>query len=408
MKTITLVVLILLVAYKAFSQENDKIRVKGFIDTYHAARIESPNDFMASRSRFRGEFEKVNGNSYFFASINAVHNNVLPELSKIQFREAYLEYTGEKWGFKAGRQIIIWGKADGLKVTDVISPMDLTEFLAQDYDDIRMPVNGIVLSKFSKNWDLDLICVPVFESYILPGAGNPWGSDFAALGLVKEETNSPEFSLSNMEYGGKLSFYLSGIDFEFSALNTWNKAPVYSYYMNDSTGLMHIRPEHHRLGFIGVGFSKSLNAFIIRGESALYFDKKFTPKPENYEAGLLKSNSLNYLFGVDWYAGNEWTLTGQFSDEYIFNYTNENSLNEHTFISTIGISKKMLHGNLSLSAFGYFDLNESDFFNRTSADYSLSDNIHLMIGYDWFHGERGVFGRYNKNSQAWVKAKFSF
>jgi len=408
MKTIPYIIFVLTISFTCYAQESNKTKVKGFVDTYHAARIEEPNDFLASRSRFRGEFEKINGQSYFFASINAVHNNVLPELTKIQFREAYMEYTGERWGFKAGRQIIIWGKADGLKITDVISPMDLTEFLAQDYDDIRMPVNGLVLSKFSKNWDLDLVCIPVFESYILPGANNPWGMDYAELELVEDEAITPEFNLSNVEYGGKLSFYLSGIDFDISALNTWNKAPVYSYYINDSTDVMHIRPEHHRLGFVGMGFSKSLSAFIIRGESAFYFDKKFTPKPENYEAGLLESNSINYLLGVDWYPGNEWTITGQFSDEYILDYTNQNALNEHTYISTLGISKKILHSTLSLSTFGYIGLNEGDFFNRTSADYSLSDNIHVMIGYDWFHGDSGVFGRYNQNSQLWLKAKFSF
>ncbi len=408
MKNSILIILIFTGIFSGFSQENNKIRFKGFVDSYHAARIEEQNDFMASRSRFRGELEKVNGNSYFFASINAVHNNVLPELTKIQFREAYLEYTGEKWGFKAGRQIIIWGKADGLRITDVISPMDLTEFLAQDYDDIRMPVNGLIINKFGKNWDLDLVCVPVFESYIIPGANNPWGTDFSELGLVEDETNTPNFTLSNMEYGGKLSFYLSGIDFDISALNTWNKAPVYSYSVNDSTGAMHIRPEHHRLGFVGVGFSKSLSAFIIRGESAFYFDKKFTPKPENYQVGLLESNSINYLAGVDWYPGNEWTITGQFSDEYILDYTSENALNEHTYVSTIGISKKILHSTLSLSTFGYIGLNEGDFFNRTSADYSLSDNIHLTAGFDWFHGDSGVFGKYNKNSQVWIKAKYSF
>jgi len=402
------IILALAIFFSGFAQDSNKIRFKGFVDTYHAARIEEPNDFLASRSRFRGETEKINGNSYFFVSVNAVHNNVLPELTKIQFREAYMEYTGEKWGFKAGRQIIIWGKADGLKITDVISPMDLTEFLAQDYDDIRMPVNGIVLSKFSNDWNLDLVCIPVFESYILPGADNPWGIDYSEIGLVEDEASAPEFNLSNMEYGAKLSFYLSGIDFDISALNTWNKAPVYSYYINDSTGLMHVKPEHHRLGFMGFGFSKSLNAFIIRGEGAFYFDKKFTPKAENIEVGLLENNSINYLLGIDWYPGNEWTFTGQFSDEYILDHSNENALDEHTYISTLGLSKKLIHSTLTLSTFGYIGLNKGDFFNRTSTDYSLSDNIHVLAGYDWFHGNSGLFGRYNRNSQIWLKAKYSF
>lgn len=408
MRIFLFTLLIIAISFPCLAQENDKINFKGFADSYHAFRIKSPHEFLASRSRFRGEIEMVNGNSYFFVSINAVHNNVLPELTKIQFREAYLEFTGRKWGFKAGRQIIIWGKADGLKITDIISPMDLTEFLAQDYDDIRMPVNGIVLSKYNKNWDMEFICIPVFESYLLPGTDNPWGTDFAGQGLIEDEAIIPAMKLSNVEYGGKLSFYLPGIDLDISALHTWNKAPVYSYKVDSSEGSLHIRPEHHRLGFVGFGFSKSLHAFIIRGESAFYIDKKFSPKAERFLPGLLKSNSINYLVGVDWYPGREWTLTGQLSDEYILKYTDEYASGKHSFFTTLGLSKKILNSTLSISTFGYIGLNECDFFMHTSADYSLSDNIHIMTGYDWFYGDSGMFGRYNQNSQMWVKAKFSF
>ena len=399
-----------LITIISLAQNNDNIRIKGFVDSYHAARIEEPNDFLASRSRFRGEIEKISGNSYFFVSFNAVHNTVLPELTDIQLREAFFEYTGTSWGIKAGRQIIIWGKADGLKITDIIAPMDLTEFLAQDYDDIRMPVNGIIISKFNNNWDLDLICIPVFESYILPDSNSPWGIDYSAMGdeLILDDALIPEHTLSNMEYGGKLSFYLSGIDFDISALNTWNKAPVYNYYIDDSTSLFHIKPEYHRLGFVGFGFSKSLSAFVLRGESAFYYGKEFSPKIENFEVGLLEKNSINYLIGLDWYPGNEWTITGQFSDEYILNYTAEIINTEHTLISTLGTSKKLLRSTLSLSTFGYIGLNEGDFFNRTTADYSLTDNIHIIAGLDWFEGNNGVFGQYNDNSEVWIKAKINF
>lgn len=410
MKALAIIITVLFITNISRSQEGDDLRVKGFVDTYHVVRIDEPNDFLASRSRFRGEIDKINDKSYFFASINAVYNSVLPELSKIQFREAYFEYTADKWGFKAGRQIIIWGKADGMKITDVISPMDLSEFLAQDYDDIRMPVNGVVASRFSSNWDLDLVCIPTFESYILPGSGNPWAIDYSSIipGIVTDKAQTPDFTLSNMEYGGKVSFYLSGIDFDISALNTWNKAPVYSYYLDDSTSALHIVPEHHRLGFVGFGFSKSVRAFIIRGESAFYFNKKYTPKFESLNAGLQESKAVNYLLGIDWYPGNEWTLTGQFSEEVILDYTDEISSNKHTLISTFGLSKKILHSTLTLSTFGYFGLNEGDFFNRTSADYALSDNIHLSAGYDWFYGDKGMFGQYQDNSEVWLKAKFSF
>jgi len=405
MKTITTISFLLLTLFLT-GQNSNNIRVSGFVDTYHAIRINEPKDFLASRSRFRGEMQKISGRSYFFTSVNAVYNEVVSELSKIDFREIFLEYTTDNWGFKAGRQIIIWGKADGLRITDVISPMDLTEFLAQDYDDIRMPVTALVISKFSTNWVLDLVVVPAFQAYRLPGANNPWGFDFGD-DIIMDDAQTPEVNWSNIEFGGKLSFYLSGVDFDISALKTWNKSPVYSYYLDESSNF-HMKPEHHRMGIVGFGFSKALSQVIIRGESAFYLGKEFSSAFENYETGLQEKNSINYLVGIDWYPGNEWTITGQFSDEYILDYSESIENNEHTYVSTLGITKKVIRSTLTISSFAYIGLNEGDFFNRTSIDYSLTDNIHVIAGADWFQGDAGLFGQYNDNSEVFIKAKYNF
>ena len=408
MKTI-ITISFLLVTLFLSGQNSGNIRVSGFVDTYHAMRIKAPNDFLISRSRFRGEIQKISGRSYFFTSVNAVYNDVVPELSAISFREAFLEYTADNWGFKAGRQIIIWGKADGLRITDVISPMDLTEFLAQDYDDIRMPVTALVISRFNTNWAFDFVVVPAFQAYELPGVDNPWGFDYSDLGqnLILDEAQKPEVKWSNIEFGGKLSFYLSGIDFDISALKTWNKSPVYSYYLDESSNF-HMKPEYHRMGFVGFGFSKSLSEIILRGESAFYIDKEFSPAIENYDVGLQEKNSINYLVGIDWYPGNELTITGQFSDKYILDYTSTIENQKHTYVSTFGITKKVLRSTLAISSFAYIGLNEGDFFNRTTVDYALSDNIHVLIGADWFHGDSGIFGQYSDNSEIWIKAKYNF
>jgi hypothetical protein len=409
MKTLALLSALLLAGSMVRGQATDPLRVKGFVDTYHAVRWKNPNDFLASRSRFRAEIEKISGDSYFFVSMNAMHNRVVPELTSITFREAFMEFTGQGWGFKAGRQIIIWGQADGMKITDVISPMDLSEFLAQDYDDIRMPVNALTLSRFTDFWQLELVCVPLFESYILPGKDNPWALDLTGGmdNVVVEPAVEPEFLLKNMEYGGKLAFYLSGIDLEFSALHTWNKMPVYRYQTGEEEEIQ-VVPEHHRMGFVGFGFSKSLSAFILRGESAFYFGRNYSQSFESMDEGLPERNSINYLLGIDCYLPGEWMLSGQFSDEWILDHTNAILNPEHRLISTLAVSKKLLRSNLKLATFAYFELQEGSFFSRTSADYALSDNIHVSTGVDWFHGDSGTFGLYQDNSQVWVKAKYSF
>ena len=47
------------------AQDEDSLRVgmKGFVDTYHAMRTEAPNDWMASRSRVRGEVTLEKGHA---------------------------------------------------------------------------------------------------------------------------------------------------------------------------------------------------------------------------------------------------------------------------------------------------------------------------------------------------------
>lgn len=78
-------------------------------------------------------------------------------------------------GVRLGRQFVIWGAADGVRVTDLVSPMDMTEFLAQDYDDIRMPVNALRFFVFKDKMQFELLVVPAFEGYRLStDAANPW------------------------------------------------------------------------------------------------------------------------------------------------------------------------------------------------------------------------------------------
>ena len=72
------------------------------------------------------------------------------------------------------------------------------------------------------------------------------------------------------------------------------------------------------------------------------------------------------------------------------------------------MSKKLLRNTLTLSTFGYVGIKERELFDRSSVDYALTDEIHLLAGVDVFVGNEGIFGQYEDNSEVWVKAKYSF
>lgn len=392
------------------------LEFNGFVDTYHAMRISDEHDFLSSRSRLRGELKGEKGKSDFFSSMNASYNYILPSESGIELREAWLRYTTKNLDLKLGRQIFSWGQADGIKITDLISPVDMTEFLARDYDDIRMPVDAMRLRYMNKNMSAELVFVPVFQSSILPvQQNNPWSfidNENAEVFTEVTSPDEPEKIIINSELGGKVSFNLSGIDFACSGLYTWNKTPVFSSNFSPHFDTIYLTPEHHRLGMCGLEFSRPQGKFVIRGEGAFLIGKRFSPVAENYSLGLIEKNSLNMLVGIDWYAGNEWMVSAQFSDEIIIDYEETVANNEHTILATLSVSKKLFRSKLALSSFVYTtfspEAGKISLFDRTSLDYSLSDQLHLMAGVDFFYGDEGMFATYSNNSEVWIKAKYIF
>src|SRR3712207_2196254 len=101
-----------------------QVQVRGFLDTYHAVRTEGKADLMASRTRARGELKLEKGAASLFLSLNATYNGILKEHTGLELREAYLSYAKGNLDLRMGRQIIVWGVADALRVTDCVSPFD--------------------------------------------------------------------------------------------------------------------------------------------------------------------------------------------------------------------------------------------------------------------------------------------
>jgi len=373
MKTILLGAVAMFCAVVSLPAQNGlDLSVKGFVDTYHAVRTEAPGDWMSSRTRARGEFrlEKEGGGA--FVSANLVYNALLKDLSGFQLREAYAYWGNSNWDIRAGKQIITWGVADGLRVTDLISPMDYTEFLAQDYDDIRVPVGAIRVRYLRNSWSLEAVMVPVPEFFKIPtDPSNPW-----SLGVLPPEVR-PDPVIKNMEYGARFSSFLGGVDFSLMALRTWSKMPE---LVEDHLG-------YHRMTVIGGDVSVPFGNFVFRGEIADYITDQ-------------GDHQGNALAGLDWYPGADWNVSAQFNQSF--------GAGEHTSLATLRVSKALLNNALTLSTFAYADVRDIGVFNRFSADWSATDQVHVILGYDYFYAEEGMFATYAHNSEVWLKLKYCF
>lgn len=410
MKHILSIIIIGLSLHPAFAQDEDAfdVRVKGFVDTYQAVQTDKPNKWMSSRTRVRGELTIEKGNVGAFVSANAIYNSIVKDQSGFSLREAYGYFSVGNWDIRAGRQIVTWGVADAMRLTDIISPMDFTEYLAQDYDDIRVPVTGVRVKYVMPKWAAEIIAIPIPSFFELPtDKSNPWAISFPGINspYLINVNSVPAKKICNSEYGGKFSVFLPGVDFSFSALHTWNKMPVFTH-KTDEAGELVFTGEHRRMTMLGADASVPVGKLVFRGEFAEYLDEAQTPA----KSGMMppRKNTANALLGIDFYPGNDWTLAVQYSHKYISGFSADVSGYQNSGMATVKIGKDLLHNTLNLSTFAYVDVTNGGIYNRLAADYAITDQIHAFIGYDFFHADAGIFAMYSKNSEIWLKLKYSF
>lgn len=385
-----------------------QVRVKGFLDSYHAVRTEGKADWMASRTRARSEVTLEKGPASLFLSLNATYNALLNDRTGIELREAYLSYAKGNVDLRMGRQIIVWGVADALRITDCVSPFDYTEFLAQDYDDIRIPVNALRARYTWRSLTLEAVCVPTSAFGIVPtDSRNPWALRPAASSLpytIDLESGKPDKRLANMEFGGRLTLNLSGLDLSLSGLRTWNKMPVVTTRLSTDGQSLLIDGLYRRMTMAGADCSLPVGRFVLRGETACYFNEA-----QEATAGtdVLRRNVLHALVGIDWFPGNDWNVSAQYAHRHLSGHLG-NATHRNTGLATARIGKELLRNTLKLSTFAYIDVTNGGVFNRFSAAYALNDQIELTAGYDFFHADKGTFSLYRHNSETWMKLKYSF
>ena len=404
MRTYVFVIVLLMIVGGVFANSY----LSGYLRNYSGVLLSENDTYM--QNSFNLSFEhskdmvalKVNPYLYHYPNQDL----------QIGLREAFVDIYFNSVDLRIGKQQIIWGKADGVFITDIVSPKDLSEFLLRDFDEIRQGITAIKADYYLGNHNFELVYAPTFTPTKMPTIGSIWRPTMETPVVPSfDNSNSQiEQNLENGEIFVKYSAMTSAIDLEIMGGYMWDDDPSNHRGLTiDHETLevidMTITPQHHRLGLVGGSFSSTLGAFVVRGESAFYEGKYFAS--ETGTDGLSKKNYLHYLLGVD-YSLWDIRISTQFVQQYILDY--ETSLTNDEFDNTLTLLLKrdLLRETLSLELFSYVGLNNSDALIRPSVKYLLTDGFDLIAGANIFVGDKGRFGQFEKNDMVYTKVKYSF
>ena len=413
-KIITALTIILTVS--AFSVKAQTADFNGFMRNYTGV-LYNNGDLSILQNTFNLDVSKTGDKIAF--KVNPLLYHYWSDSLDLKLREAYVDMYFDNFDIRIGKQQIVWGKADGVFITDVVSPLNLTEFLLPDFDEIRTGVNAVKFDYYLGNSTVELIWISQFTPTEMPNQNSMWFIQpvFPAPTTFDWSKSSIIPSLKNSEFFAKYKAMTSIIDFEVMTGYTWDDNPTMhvqkEFGVNPATMQpmltgINITPEYHRLFLAGGSFSTEIKGIVLRSEAAYYNGKYFQTEDPAAVDAIIQKDYLHYLFGLDFNIGGV-KLSTQFIQQYILDYndfiTNHEIENTMTFMARFDAVRETLH----LELFSYIGLTNEDALIRPKITYDFDDSFSILLGSNIFIGdENGRFGQYKDNSMIYLKFKYSF
>lgn len=297
---------------------------------------------------------------------------------ELEVDEVYLQGSITKnLDLKAGRQIVVWGRSDSIRITDVLNPLDLRWPGLVDIEKLRMPVAMTKLDYYIKGWNLSGMAL-----HEVRYSKNPeFGSDFFPGNQPLPENISPNegYSIDNTQFAFSINGIFSGWDVSFY----WADIYALNGYLdlsNQASG-SNLRIKHARIQMLGGAFNIVWGNWLIKSEVAFSDGFEFTKTPGT------DYSRLDALAGVEYSGISDATITLELANRHYFDFDKRlegspDFQKEDFFEWAFRITKPYLNNTLNLTFLATFfgQTGEGGGFQRLAADYDLTDSIELTGG----------------------------
>lgn len=385
---------------------DDGVAINGYVRTKAGALVDDGSLFLAENT-FDLRFSYALGDTAVYA------NPVLYErdgtVKPVELREAYIDLHGTLLDARVGKQQIIWGKGDGVFITDIVSPKDMSQFLIPDFEELRLAVTGARLNLHAGTQGLELVWLPWFTPSVSPSATGLWAPTmpFATTPTI-QPGSLPALSLQNGEYFARYSWMGPAADVSLMGGWFWNDTPVFRVVSFASPPpSLTVKPEYYQVAAGGYAVSGALGPFILRSEGAFYGHKRFQGNPMVYPEGYAEKNELEYLVGTDFSAAG-YNFGLQFIQDIILDHEPDLVDDAVRNTATLVVAKTCLDDALTVEVFVYLGLAAPDALIKPKVTWDVADGLEFFAGAYIFLGDSGDFGQYDANDGAYVGAKLSF
>lgn len=339
---------------------------------------------------------KVGTESYSSLSRPAV----IDDLGSAEIRDAYVEHTLDNGVLRLGKQQIVWGKLDGIKVLDVLNPQDLREFILDDFSESRISLWSAYVDVTLGAWRSELAIIPDNTGHAIPTRGawfeltapryrfgaNP--GDPALPVVTHRESVGPGTSA----YALRLSRQVGAFEFGAIAYSGLDHEPLGR--LIDNGGETVVERFYERREVFGLSGETSFSSFALRAEVSMQQGREFNTRTP----GTLSTIALNQLragIGID--IDGPWNTF--INIQYLHDDIRDAPLSlvspDEERIVTAFLRRSFSYDSVELIAKWYRSLDLDDEMYSVALEFAIGDSARLQLAAYGFSGvSTGIFGQF--------------
>ncbi len=416
----------------------------------------SPTDYLSAFVNLRYYYDSVyDANNEY--SDQAAHEYRHPREEWDWLRDCYADYTSDLLDIRLGKQTIVWGTADGVKVLDLVNPMDMREFTLAPFVDSRIP-QWTAKAEISPtlNSALQLFVIPLnFEPNLIPVNGAPFTfratrvgdiakARLASMGYtVNNFEDEPSDSLNNSKFGVRWQDVVENLSYSLNYMQGYSMSSVVNVETDMSTAIgdspaagmlpvgstYNFTKQYPYIRVMGASCSYGINdgaleGLTVRSEFAYTRGDECGFGEDSSQKGLTDVDHYNYVMGLDKY----------FFIKYLFSFQLIQMIDSKSEATDprSGLSYPLLNGatyhpreqvetmlSLKISTQYFWDRlkpeimllygQHGDWRISPQASYELTDDLvmsagaHIMTGSD-----TTLFGQFSDNKEIFMTMRYGF
>jgi len=319
-----------------------------------------------------------------------------------EFREVYADFFFDKLDVRIGRQFIIWGVLEGVRVVDEINPMNFRELILPDMLDYRIPLWSAKADVYWRDATFELLWIPDL-TFHQPA---PEGSEWELFKILPRTTKPKSFDPKESEWGAKVTFPFKDATVSLSYFYTWDDYPVTFRVISQEdlrfatpSSDLAVFPTYTRMSMYGATFTKEIRGDILKGEIALVTGKYFAivDVDENKDF-YLDSDGEEQRNHIRWGLGYDFSLWGadiapSMAQWIILDYNSHILFHQYDTTFNVFIRKPLRKRSAVFTLLLIQLINFNETLIKPKVTFNLTDHFQVITGMDLFMGDRTAFGR---------------